>query len=85
MRRIRCHYPSGDAFLEALATTRESNALEVYTTERFEPGEEVLVELYYTGLAAKMMVRAVGMRWHNARPRLRVRAGGAPGEYSGQQ
>ena len=76
LRRIRCHYPSGQAFVEALETPKEPNALQVYTTERFEPGEEVLVEVFFTGLSTKMMIRAIGMRWHTARPRLRVRAGG---------
>jgi hypothetical protein len=76
LRRIRCHYPSGQSFIEALDAEKEPNALEVYTTERFEPGEEMLCEIYFSGLAAKMMIRAIGMGWHNARPRLRVRAGG---------
>lgn len=73
MRKIRCHYPSGDAFVEAL---QEQNALQVFTTDGFEPGEEVLLELSFNGLPGKMMVRAIGREWHAARPRLRVRAGG---------
>lgn len=73
MRKIRCHYPSGEAFVEAL---QEQNALQVYTTDGFEPGEEVLLELSFNGLPGKMMVRAIGREWHAARPRLRVRAGG---------
>ncbi len=76
MRKIRCHYPSGQAFLDALEAPKEPNSLQVYTTERFEPGEEILVEVFYSGLASKVMIRAIGMRWHTARPRLRVRAGG---------
>lgn len=73
MRKIRCHYPSGEAFVEAL---QEQNALQVFTTDGFEPGEEVLLELSFNGLPGKMMVRAIGREWHAARPRLRVRAGG---------
>ncbi|MEZ4452196.1 MAG: PilZ domain-containing protein [Nannocystaceae bacterium] len=76
MRRLRCHYSSAEAFLEALKIPAEDNALQVYTTERFEPGEEVLAEVFFTGLPGKMMVRAIGKKWQNARPRLRVRAGG---------
>ncbi len=75
LRRIRCHYPSGEAFIAALLPAEEQG-LQVYTTERFEPGEELLCEVYFTGLPGKLMVRAVGKKWHNARPRLRVRAGG---------
>ncbi len=75
MRRIRCHYPSGEAFVAALLSAEEQG-LQVYTTERFEPGEELLLEVYFTGLPVKLMVRAVGKKWHHARPRLRVRAGG---------
>ncbi len=73
MRKIRSHYPTPEEFVAAL---REQNALEVYTTEGYEPGEEVLLELSFTGLPGKMMVRAIGQEWHAARPRLRVRAGG---------
>jgi Tfp pilus assembly protein PilZ len=73
LRKIRCHYPSGEAFVEAL---QEQNALQVFTTDGFEPGEEVLLELSFNGLPGKMMVRAIGREWHAARPRLRVRAGG---------
>lgn len=76
MRRLRCHYSSAEAFLEALKIPAEDNAIQVYTTERFEPGEEVLAEVFFTGLPGKMMVRAIGKKWQNARPRLRVRAGG---------
>lgn len=54
----------------------EAQALQVFTTDSFEPGEEVLLEVYFPGLPGKMMVRAVGQEWHAARPRLRVRAGG---------
>ncbi|MCA9711429.1 MAG: PilZ domain-containing protein [Myxococcales bacterium] len=57
-------------------TSGEPNALQVYTTDSFEPGEEVLLETYFPGLPGKMMVRAIGQEWHAARPRLRVRAGG---------
>lgn len=73
MRKIRSHYPTPEEFAAAL---RSDNALEVYTTEGYEPGEEVLLELSFTGLPGKMMVRAIGQEWHAARPRLRVRAGG---------
>ncbi|MCA9660216.1 MAG: PilZ domain-containing protein, partial [Myxococcales bacterium] len=76
MRRIRCHYNSGDAFVQALQSPGEDNAIQVFTTERFEPGEEVLAEVFFTGLPGKMMVRAIGKKWQSARPRLRVRAGG---------
>lgn len=76
MRRIRCHYPSGAAFIAALLAAGEDQALQVYTTERFDPGEELLCEVFYTGLPGKVVVRAVGKKWHGARPRLRVRAGG---------
>ncbi len=76
MRRIRCHYTSGEAFLEALRSPGEDNALQVFTTERFEPGEELLAEVFFSGLPGKMMVRAIGKKWQSARPRLRVRAGG---------
>ena len=76
MRRIRCHYSSGEAFVDALTSPGEENAIQVFTTERFEPGEEVLAEVFYSGLPGKMMVRAIGKKWQSARPRLRVRAGG---------
>ncbi len=76
MRRIRCHYSSGEAFVDALKTPGEENAIQVFTTERFEPGEEVLAEVFFSGLPGKMMVRAIGKKWQSARPRLRVRAGG---------
>lgn len=76
MRRIRCHYPSGEAFAAALKAAGDEHALQVYTTERFEPGEEVLAEVFFTGMAGKMLVRAIGKKWHTARPRLRIRAGG---------
>ena len=76
MRKIRCHYPSADAFVEALDAPAQPNALQVYTTDSFEPGEELLLEVYFGGLPGKMMVRAIGQEWHSARPRLRVRAGG---------
>jgi len=54
----------------------EPNSLQVFTTDAFEPGEEVLLETHFPGLPGKMMVRAIGHEWHAARPRLRVRAGG---------
>ncbi len=76
MRKIRCHYPSPDAFIEALDAPAQPNALQVFTTDSFEPGEELLLEVYFGGLPGKMMVRAIGQEWHSARPRLRVRAGG---------
>jgi hypothetical protein len=76
LRKIRCHYSSPEAFVEALTSQGEPNALEVFTTDAFEPGEEVLLEVYFPGLPGKMMVRAIGHAWHPARPRLRVRAGG---------
>ncbi len=60
----------------ALAGRVTDQAIEVFTTEGFEPGEELLLEVYYPGLPGKMMVRAIGQEWHAARPRLRVRAGG---------
>jgi len=73
LRKIRCHYNDGEAFCEAL---NERNGLQVYSTDGFEPGEEVLLELSFSGLPGKMMIRAIGREWHAARPRLRVRAGG---------
>lgn len=73
LRKIRSHYPTPEEFVAAI---RDDHALEVYTTEGYEPGEEVLLELSFTGLPGKMMVRAIGQEWHAARPRLRVRAGG---------
>lgn len=73
MRKIRSHYGTPEDFVAAV---REDNALEVFTTDGYEPGEEVLLELSFTGLPGKMMVRAIGHEWHAARPRLRVRAGG---------
>jgi len=76
LRKIRCHYPSADAFSEALTAAGEPNALTVYTTDSYDPGEEVLLEVYFPSLPGKMMVRAIGQEWHAARPRLRVRAGG---------
>ena len=75
MRKIRCHYSSADSFTEAV-TSGEPNAIQVFTTDAFEPGEEVLLEIYFPELPGKMMVRAIGQEWHPARPRLRVRAGG---------
>lgn len=62
--------------MEALTSAGEPNALQVFTTDAFEPGEEVLLEVYFPALPGKMMVRAIGQEWHAARPRLRVRAGG---------
>jgi Tfp pilus assembly protein PilZ len=76
LRKIRCHYSSSEAYIEALDAAGEPNALTVFTTDSFEPGEEVLLEVYFPGLPGKMMVRAIGQEWHPARPRLRVRAGG---------
>jgi hypothetical protein len=62
--------------VQALEPTGEPHSLQVYSTDAFEPGEEVLLEVYFAGLPGKMMVRAIGKEWHSARPRLRVRAGG---------
>ncbi len=76
MRKIRCHYPSPDAYVQSLEPNSELHSLQVFTTDAFEPGEEVLLEVYFAGLPGKMMVRAIGKDWHSARPRLRVRAGG---------
>ena len=76
MQKLRCHYTSPEAFLQALASPETDQALEVFTTTPFEPGEELLLELFFAGLPGKMMIRAVGQSWHAARPRLRVRAGG---------
>lgn len=76
MRRIRCHYPTGEAFAAALKVVGDEHAFQVYTTERFEPGEEVLAEVFFAGMSGKMLIRAIGKKWHTARPRLRVRAGG---------
>ncbi len=73
LRKIRCHYPTAGDFCAAIG---ENNALAVFTTDGFEPGEEVLLELSFAGLPGKMMIRAIGQEWHAARPRLRVRAGG---------
>jgi len=73
LRKIRSHYSTPEDFAAAI---REANALEVFTTDNYEPGEEVLLELSFAGLPGKMMVRAIGQEWHAARPRLRVRAGG---------
>jgi hypothetical protein len=75
LRKIRCHYASAEAFTEALGA-EETHALQVFTTDPFEPGEEVLLEVYFPGLPGKMMVRAIGQQWHSAKPRLRIRAGG---------
>lgn len=74
MRKLRCHYRSRQAFLAALVGA--SDGLRVYTTMRFEPGEELLCEIHFTGLPGKMILRAIGAKWHGARPRLAVRAGG---------
>lgn len=76
LRKIRCHYPSADAYIDALKAPGEPHAIQVFTTDAFEPGEELLLEVYFAGLPGKMMVRAIGQEWHSARPRLRVRAGG---------
>lgn len=76
MRKIRCHYTSADAYVQSLEPGAEAHSLQVYSTDPFEPGEEVLLEVYFAGLPGKMMVRAIGKDWHSARPRLRVRAGG---------
>jgi hypothetical protein len=76
LRKIRCHYPSPDAYVQALEPAAEPHSLQVFSTDPFEPGEEVLLEVYFAGLPGKMMVRAIGKEWHSARPRLRVRAGG---------
>lgn len=76
LRKIRCHYASPEAFVEAMDAPGEECALQVFTTDGFEPGEEVLLEVHFPSLPGKMMVRAIGRDWHPARPRLRVRAGG---------
>ncbi len=76
LRKIRCHYASPEAFVEAIDAPGEDCALQVFTTDAFEPGEEVLLEVHFPSLPGKMMVRAIGRDWHPARPRLRVRAGG---------
>lgn len=76
MRKIRCHYPSPEAYTAALEPNGEPQSLQAFSTDAFEPGEEVLLEVYFGGLPGKMMVRAIGKEWHSARPRLRVRAGG---------
>lgn len=78
MRKVRCHYPSKTAFLAALVVgdAEEEQGLRVYTTERFEPGEELLCEIHFTGLPGKTILRAVGAKWHGARPRASVRACG---------
>jgi len=73
LRKIRSHYGTSEDFVAAI---HEENALEVFTTDGYDPGEEILLELSFTGLPGKMMVRAIGQEWHPARPRLRVRAGG---------
>ena len=73
LRKIRSHYATSQDFVAAV---RDDNAVEVFTTDGYEPGEEILLELSFTGLPGKMMVRAIGQEWHAARPRLRVRAGG---------
>jgi hypothetical protein len=73
LRKIRCQYPDADAFVASIG---DESTLTVYTTDAFEPGEEVLAELSYQGLPGKIMLRAIGREWHSARPRLRVRAGG---------
>ncbi|MBL9106233.1 MAG: PilZ domain-containing protein [Myxococcales bacterium] len=76
MRKVRCHYRSRAAFLAALVEGSQEQGLRVYTTERFDPGEELLCEVHFSGLPGKMLLRAVGLRWYGARPRLSVRAGG---------
>jgi hypothetical protein len=76
LRKVRCHYRSRHAFLAALVGEEAEQALRVYTTERFDPGEELLCEIYFSGLPGKMILRAIGAKWHGARPRLSVRAGG---------
>ncbi len=73
MQKIRCQYQDAAAFKEAVG---EDSTLTVFTTDAFEPGEEVLLEVSYGGLPGKIMVRGIGREWHAARPRLRVRAGG---------
>lgn len=76
VRKIRCHYPSAEAFVAALEPEGSAKCLQVFTTDSFEPGEELMAEVYFSGLPGKMMLRAIGKAWHAARPRLRVRAGG---------
>jgi Tfp pilus assembly protein PilZ len=74
LQKIRCQYQDAAAFEEAIG---ENSTLTVFTTDAFEPGEEVLLEVSYGGLPGKIMVRGIGREWHAARPRLRVRAGGS--------
>lgn len=73
MRKVRCSYTTADSFAESLKPQR---TLEVFTTDKFDPGEQILLELAFPGLPGKLVVRAIGSDWHAARPRLRVRAGG---------
>lgn len=73
MRKVRCSYTTAESFAESLKPQR---TLEVFTTDKFDPGEQILLELAFPGLPGKLVVRAIGSDWHAARPRLRVRAGG---------
>ena len=73
MRKVRCSYTTADSFAESLKPQR---TLEVFTTDKFDPGEQILLDLAFPGLPGKLVVRAIGSDWHAARPRLRVRAGG---------
>lgn len=76
MRKIRCHYPSGEAFVEAVENTEEERSFQVFTTEQFAVGEELIAEISFQDLPRKVMIRGIGTHWQSARPRLRIRAGG---------
>ncbi len=73
MRKVRCNYNTSESFSESL---KEERTLEVFTTDKFDPGEQILLEISFPDLPGKLVVRAIGSEWHAARPRLRVRAGG---------
>lgn len=73
VRKVRCSYSTSESFAESLKPER---TLEVFTTDKFDPGEQILLEVAFPGLPGKLVVRAIGSEWHAARPRLRVRAGG---------
>ena len=73
MRKVRCNYNTSGSFSESLKGER---TLEVFTTDKFDPGEQILLEVSFPDLPGKLVVRAIGSEWHAARPRLRVRAGG---------
>ncbi|MGB1699908.1 MAG: PilZ domain-containing protein [Nannocystaceae bacterium] len=73
MRKVRCNYNTSGSFSESL---KDERTLEVFTTDKFDPGEQILLEVSFPDLPGKLVVRAIGSEWHAARPRLRVRAGG---------